>query len=77
MKDPQHIFNAWRALMYLINIPFIMFLLYYAVNPKELERWRHKSSRYRPSDSSYVFMRIVFVISAIGMSVVLVKISLL
>jgi len=75
MNDPQDMFNAWRAFMYIAYIPVIIFLLYYAINPKELESRRHKGSRYRPSESSRIFIRIMFVIFAICISVVLVKIS--
>jgi hypothetical protein len=75
MNDPQDMFNAWRAFMYIAYIPVIMLLLYYAINPKKLESGRHKSSRYRPSEYSYVFIRIVCIIFAILISALLVKIS--
>ena len=73
MNDPQHILNDWRAFFYIVNIPFIIFLLYYAINPKELEGRGYKSSRYRPSDSSVVFIRIVCVVTAICLIAVLAK----
>ena len=74
MNDPQDIYNAWRAFIYIINIPFIIFLLYVAINAKEFEKSRHKSSKYQPTASSHIFIRIVCVVTAIYLAAVLISI---
>lgn len=73
MKNPQDIPKIWHAFMYIVNIPFVIFLLYFALNPKALRK-RDRSPRHQHlSDSDELFVRIVFVIGAILIIAVLIK----
>jgi L-asparagine transporter-like permease len=76
MNDPQHIFSDWRTFFYIINIPFIIFLLYYAINLKKIESRRYELQKYqRQSDSTLVFVRIVCVVTAIFLIAVLARMA--
>jgi hypothetical protein len=78
MKNPQDILNAWRAFMFIISVPVIMMLLWYAINPKDFDRWKSRSPVYQNlPDSNEMFVRIVCVITAICIMALLVEIAVM
>lgn len=72
MRNTQDIVTAWHVLMYATSIPMLIMLIWFAIKPKDFDRWKTQKPQFqRQSEETELFVRIVCGITAIGIIVFL------